>query len=53
MKMWLQHDGGSNYTVAVHFYQGKNLLAKDSNGYSDPYLKLFLNPKKSKAKKGV
>ena len=40
---------GTALEVAV--FQGRNLAAKDSNGLSDPYLKLFLLDAKGKAPK--
>ena len=42
------------YTVTLTAGKGKNLLAMDSNGYSDPYIKTFLipNTKKGSEQKG-
>ena len=33
-------------TLNVHVLQAKNLQAKDKNGFSDPYVKVYLLPGK-------
>ena len=37
--------------LRIHIDRARNLAAADSNGYSDPYVKTYLLPDKSKSTK--
>lgn len=37
-----QVEGGAGFKIKVQATEGKNLMAMDSNGYSDPFIKAFI-----------
>ena len=46
-------EGKGGYTLTVVVKEGRSLLAMDYNGFSDPYVKLYLDPTGTHTKVGL